>query len=64
MKIEDNLTAEQCVEIGDRIINGFYRLCEGGTEYGCDWPTMWILWPARCRVYKRLSRRVAQLRGT
>jgi len=54
---ENRLSAEQCNEIGHRIIERFYRLGEGGTQFGCDWPTMWMLHPRMCQVFQRLKRR-------
>ncbi len=55
--MEKNLTAGQCEIIGRRIIDTFHRLCAGGTQYGCDWPTMRVLFPAKCRVFERLRTR-------
>lgn len=52
--MEKNLTIEQLKEIGGRIIDMFYRDCDGGCQYGCDWPTMRVLYPRRCRVFDRL----------
>lgn len=53
-RIEDRLTPTQLQTLGARIISRFYAACSGGTQYGCDWPTMWALFPRECRVYRRL----------
>ncbi len=59
--MEKHLTAEQCQEIADRIIERFYRNAAGGTQYGVDWPTARVLWPTLCRVHDRLRKQYRKL---
>jgi hypothetical protein len=63
MKIEQRLTAEQCVEIASRIVNWFYTtpVLNGGRTFGCDWPTMRVLYPNKVAVYRRLRTRYLAL---
>lgn len=58
-RVEDKLTADQCNEIGKRIIKWFYTEPggEGGRQFGCDWPTMRMIHPRKCRVFDRLKAR-------
>lgn len=55
-RIENRLTPAQCTEIGSRIVDWFYTEPggDGGRKFGCDWPTMRILHPVKCRVFDRL----------
>ena len=55
MPVENKLTSDQCNLIAGKIIDRFYRMADGGTEFGCDWPTMRVMHPTLCRVYNRLK---------
>lgn len=46
------LTDQQLLDIGWKIIDFFYGL--KGDPYGWDWPTMWVLYPAKCSLFRRL----------
>jgi hypothetical protein len=54
-KIEETLSTEQLMILGGRIIKRFYADCSGGTKFGCDWPTMNLLFPNRTQVFRRLK---------
>lgn len=49
------LSKDQLLELGNRIVERFYRDCEGGTQFGCDWPTMRVLFPRRVAMFRRLQ---------
>lgn len=40
---------------GERIINHLYYSCKGGTVFGCDWRTMWVLYPELCNRFDALK---------
>lgn len=55
MPIENLLNKDQCemILIG---IMGFFDDHSKGDPYGWDWPTMRVLWPNKCRVFKRVQK--------
>ena len=55
--IEKKQNRNQCSTIATRIIDRFHHACAGGTQFGCDWPTMRAIFPRSCRVFYRLARR-------
>lgn len=60
MRIEHRLTKEQCLDLGWRIIDFFYERSVSD-PFGWDWPTMWVLYPRKVRVFRRLKARYREL---
>jgi hypothetical protein len=57
MRIEHRLTRGQCEDIYERLYDTIMRLFVGGTQYGVDWPTLYMIYPAKARVIRRLQAR-------
>ena len=56
--IEKHLTKCQCIEIYNRLIDRVYRLFAGGTQYGVDWPTLYVCYPTIAKVIIRLKNKI------
>jgi hypothetical protein len=57
------MSLEEIVNEGEAIIQSFYKDCEGGTQFGCDWPTMRTTFPERCARFDALKQEAVMNKG-
>lgn len=55
------LTDEQIVREANDIVNWFHKdpAGNGGRSFGCDWATMWMIYPEHCMRYRKLQEEMA-----